>query len=210
MTFPPLDEHRPEPTPVAHDNTATGHSATDARAEYVRQLCREFAKQSTPGDVVESSAQTRARRAARIRIWLPRLASATVLLAVVPQLTPAPAVVLPRDVVGVWQTTDPRYAGRQLVLTDHAVFQADSTGAISVPERITAVSAALRGDTLALAIEHQAEGAVATLNLAYVRLPAEEITLRNPAGVRWNRVLGGAVPPKGEGRPARAASSSPL
>lgn len=124
----------------------------------------------------------------RTRWWLPALAVAVALGTGARQLIPAPRAEVPAAVVGTWQTSDPRYAGRQLVLAANTIVETDQHGVLGTPERVTALSLSERGDTMTMAIQHQAEGEVATLNLVYVRSPDEYLTLRNPAGVNWRRV----------------------
>lgn len=124
----------------------------------------------------------------RTRWSIPVLAAGIALAAGAWRLKPAPRAELPRDVVGTWQTSDSRYAGRQLVLTDETIFQTDAGGATGTPDRITSLSVDARGDTMSVAIQHESEGQVATLHLVYVKSPEEYITLRNPAGVLWRRV----------------------
>ncbi|MFN8580600.1 MAG: hypothetical protein U0163_06425 [Gemmatimonadaceae bacterium] len=141
-----------------------------------------------PPKPVETTPETPATTTRRgTRLWLPAAATAVALVVAATQLRPSAPAPVPQEIVGTWETSDPRYAGRQLVLTSESVIEATGNGVLSQPERVSAVQAARRGDTLAVTITHEADGAVASLSLAHIAGFDEHIILRNPAGVSWYR-----------------------
>lgn len=124
---------------------------------------------------------------ARRRPVLPMLAAATVIGFVGWQFRPAPVASVPTQVVGTWETSDPRYPGRQLVLGEHSVLvllMAKPEGPAEVVHRVTAKQVQ---DTLAVVLAYGASTPVAELALAYVDKPTEQLVLRNTAGVVWTR-----------------------
>jgi hypothetical protein len=72
-------------------------------------------------------------RVPRTRLWIPAVAVMSSLLFAASQLRFVPHVALPQKIVGSWQTSDPRYTGRQLVLTGTTVYQTDTSGESSSP-----------------------------------------------------------------------------
>ncbi|MFN8571055.1 MAG: hypothetical protein U0132_03290 [Gemmatimonadaceae bacterium] len=127
------------------------------------------------------------------RLWVPAAATALALAVVGAKLRPPAPVVVPHEILGVWETPDARYAGRQIVFTDHSVVQQTANGVIGPPERIAGIATTQRGETLSVTLRHESEGAMASLSLAHVSEPVEHLVLRNPVGVPWYRVQDSAT-----------------
>ncbi len=118
-------------------------------------------------------------------VFLPTLAVCVLAAFAFVELRPAPVGVLPPGLAGTWETTDPRYAGRYLVLSPGRVTQVFPGG--QQADSVRAVSTVARGGTMAVVISHGGDGAVSELQLGWVQHPVEHLVLRNPEGVRWTR-----------------------
>ncbi|MBC7896022.1 MAG: hypothetical protein H7066_11465, partial [Cytophagaceae bacterium] len=104
---------------------------------------------------------------------------------------PEPQGQVPADVVGTWETSDPRYAGRRLVLEEFAITSvADSSRETHSVERVAMTR---RGDTLAVSITYGDPGAWLELGLVHLRGPREQLTLAHPAGLTWTRSSAGGT-----------------
>ena len=128
------------------------------------------------------------RPPARTKLLLPLMAAVAVLGFAAMQLRPMPIAAVPPEVTGTWETTDARYAGRQLVLSTHGLIIVVGSTPNGEAEVVRRVTSRRLSDTLAVVLTYGSSLPASELALAYVGQPRERLILRNPLGVVWTRV----------------------
>jgi hypothetical protein len=103
------------------------------------------------------------------------------------RLPSAQTATVPEELVGVWITSDAKYAGRHLALTDKTVVigkgEAGETG-----HTVNTVDQSAKGDTTIYTITYQDEGGVRELGLRYLPGGKPRVTLLNQPQMIWRRV----------------------
>ncbi|MGQ0649354.1 MAG: hypothetical protein ACT4P7_17515 [Gemmatimonadaceae bacterium] len=156
--------------------------------------------------IPEPAAVTSSRR--RTRPLLPIAAAVTVLVYAAMQLRPAPSAIVPPEITGTWETTDPRYAGRHLVLSDRGVLHVVGSAPNGDVELVRAVATRRVFDTLAVVLTYGSSTPPGELAMAYVRQPREQLILRNPSGVAWSRTAAVVVGARAPSSPSLATDPS--
>ena len=87
-----------------------------------------------------------------------------------------------------------RHRGYTLILASNTVQLMRDTGAISLPLRVRSAVVRRTQDSLAVVLQHDADGGTVELTLAWVSGLRESLTLKNPAAVTWHR-LADSIPP---------------
>jgi hypothetical protein len=145
-------------------------------------------KEPEPGDQPGTSAKRRSRRSLLIRMS-PILAAVLVstYAAFNVTLPSAQTATVPEELIGVWITSDAKYAGRHLALTDKTVVIGKGDAGES-GHTVKTVDQRAKGDTTIYTIIYQDEGGTRDLVLRYLPGGKPRVTLLNQPQMIWRRV----------------------
>jgi hypothetical protein len=182
-------------TSAKHASVKDGDLATPMPlSTFLIQLGLELELPARPAEPPAVAEEVTAGGEIRSRLWIPLVAIAVVSAFVLARLAPPPPVTLPPEILGTWTTSARGYAGSRLILSYNSVQLMKGTRAISPPQRVRRAVVRRTQDSLAVGLQHDADGGTAELTLSWASGLRESLTLKNPVGVTWHR-LADSVPP---------------